>query len=616
VFKKVTMPLNSDDYTKRPWLTSYPPGQAAEIPQINYASIPELVADTCRKFGSQPAFSNLGHTLSFAEIDELSTKMAAFYQRELGLVKGDRIVIQLPNLLQFPVAMFGALKAGLVVVNANPLYTATELRAMLVDSGAIAIVVLENFADKLASVISSTAIKHVVVTQVGDLLPAPKRQLTNLAVRYLKKMVPKHGLSDFVRFPDAIKRGKVADFVAPELVQSDLAFLQYTGGTTGGTKAAMLTHLNMLSNQFQIMGPIRVALEEGAETVIAALPLYHVFCLTVNCLGFFHFGAHNVLITNPRETDALLKTLTEYRPSVLILVSTLAAALLERPGFSEVDFSPLKLSVAGGMALRQSVAEEWEARTGAQMVEGYGLTEASPVVSVNPTVGTARLGTIGLPLPSTLVEIRDDDGKPVPIGERGELMISGPQVMQGYWNKPEETAKTIDPDGWLHSGDVAIMDADGFLSIVDRIKDMIVVSGFNVYPAEVEEAALSDPRVKEAGVVGVLDEHSGEAIKLFVVRMDATLTEAEVRSHLHGLLAGYKRPKFIEFRDELPKTNVGKILRRELRDPETTTASVAAVRSAAAKRSRAESTGTAAAGSTGAGAGGTTDLSGSDRVGS
>ncbi|KQP56153.1 AMP-binding protein [Agreia sp. Leaf283] len=551
----------------RPWLASYPSGQDSDIPEITFRSIPELVAATCEKFGDQPAFSNMGHALSFREVDQLSDRMAAFYQKELGLVPGDRIVIQLPNLLQFPVAMFGALKAGLVVVNANPLYTAHELKSILVDSGAVAIVVLENFAVTLDQEIGGTDIRHVILTSVGDLLPLPQRAFTNFAVRYVKKMVPAHSLAGTISFRDALSRGGQLVLDAPSLNPEDLAFLQYTGGTTGGTKAAMLTHQNMLANQFQIMGPIRVALQEGAETVIAALPLYHVFCLTVNCLGFFHFGAHNVLITNPRETDALIKTVAKYRPSVLILVSTLAAALLDRPNFDTLDFAPLKLSVAGGMALRTQVAEEWERRTGTQMVEGYGLTEASPVVSVNPTVGTARLGTIGLPLPSTYVEIRDDDDRAVALGERGELVISGPQVMKGYWNKPEQTAKAIGPDGWLHTGDVAIMDADGYVTIVDRMKDMIVVGGFNVYPAEVEEAVLSDPRVKEAGVIGVHDEHSGETVKLFVVRQDPSLTEGDIRGYLKERLAGYKRPKYIVFRDELPKTNVGKILRRELREP-------------------------------------------------
>jgi len=551
----------------RPWLASYPSGQDSDIPEITFRSIPELVAATCEKFGDQPAFSNMGHALSFREVDQLSDRMAAFYQKELGLIPGDRIVIQLPNLLQFPVAMFGALKAGLVVVNANPLYTAHELKSILVDSGAVAIVVLENFAVTLDQEIGGTDIRHVILTSVGDLLPLPQRAFTNFAVRYVKKMVPAHSLAGTISFRDALSRGAQLVLDAPSIAPEDLAFLQYTGGTTGGTKAAMLTHYNMLANQFQIMGPIRVALQEGAETVIAALPLYHVFCLTVNCLGFFHFGAHNVLITNPRETDALIKTVAKYRPSVLILVSTLAAALLDRPNFDSLDFAPLKLSVAGGMALRTQVAEEWERRTGTQMVEGYGLTEASPVVSVNPTVGTARLGTIGLPLPSTYVEIRDDDDHAVALGERGELVISGPQVMKGYWNKPEETAKTVGPDGWLHTGDVAIMDADGYVTIVDRMKDMIVVGGFNVYPAEVEEAVLSDPRVKEAGVIGVHDEHSGETVKLFVVRQDPSLTEADIRGYLKERLAGYKRPKYIVFRDELPKTNVGKILRRELREP-------------------------------------------------
>jgi long-chain acyl-CoA synthetase len=555
-----------NDYESRPWLRSYSPELSPTIAEVDYGSIGELIDTVCARFGDRPAFSNLGTELSFTEVNRLADRFAAFLVGELALRKGDRIVLQMPNLLQYPVAVFGALKAGLVVVNANPLYTAHEMKKVFVDSGAVAIVVLQNFADKLEKIIGETSLKHVIVTDVGDLLPPVKRLVTNFVVKRVQKLVPKHSLTGTISFRDALAAGvRHASVALPPVSRDDTALLQYTGGTTGGTKAAVVTHLNLMSNQAQMLAPMRLRLDEGAETVIAALPMYHIFCLTVNCLAFFNFGAHNVLITNPRDTAGLTKTIEKTKPSVLILVSTLAASLLDRADFRALDFSHVKLTVAGGMALRGSTASAWHDATGKDVLEGYGLTEASPVVAVNPTWMSPRVGTIGLPLPSTDIEMRDDDGNPVPLGQSGEMCVRGPQVMQGYWNQPGETAGVL-KDGWLLTGDVASMSDDGYITIVDRKKDLIVVSGFNVYPSEVEEVAMAHPKVKDAGVIGAPDEHSGEGVVLFVVKADDSLTEAELKTYLKEELAGYKRPKRIIFKDELPKSNVGKVLRRELRE--------------------------------------------------
>ncbi|MCS5732938.1 AMP-binding protein [Herbiconiux daphne] len=553
-------------YESRPWLRSFSPDLSPTIDPVAYDSIGELVETTSKRYAERPAYSNLGTVLSFREVNRLSDRFAAFLVGELGLGKGDRIVLQMPNLLQYPVAVYGALKAGLVVVNANPLYTAHEMKKVFVDSGAVAIVVLQNFADKLDAVLAETSLKHVILTDVGDLLPPVKRVLTNFVVKHVQKLVPKHTLTATISFRGALAAGaRHASVALPPVERDDIALLQYTGGTTGGTKAAVVTHDNLLSNQAQMLAPMRLRLDEGAETVIAALPMYHIFCLTVNCLAFFNYGAHNVLITNPRDTAGLTKTIAATKPSVLILVSTLAASLLDRADFRALDFGPVKLTVAGGMALRGSTASAWHDATGKDILEGYGLTEASPVVAVNPTWAEPRVGTIGLPLPSTDIEMRDDDGNPVPFGESGEMCVRGPQVMQGYWNQPDETAAVL-KDGWLLTGDIASMADDGYITIVDRKKDMIVVSGFNVYPSEVEEVAMAHPKVKDAGVIGVPDDRSGEGVVLFVVKADDSLTEDELKTYLKGELAGYKRPKRIVFRDELPKSNVGKVLRRELRD--------------------------------------------------
>ncbi len=550
---------------QRPWFQYYPDAVSPRVPELHEQSLGEMAAHAAQLYGDNVAFSNLGGTLTFREVDALATDFAAYLQHDLGLVKGDRIVLQMPNLMQYPVALFGALRAGLVVVNANPLYTATELARVVEDSAPRAIVVLANFAATVQKVLHGSTIEHVIVTQAGDMLHQPKRAIVNFVADKVKKMVPAYSIPGEIRFLDTLARGRAATFTDPGVVPADAAFLQYTGGTTGGAKAAVLSHWNLLNNQEQFMGQVRNTLgEEQQSTVIAALPLYHVFALTVNCLGFFRFGAHNVLITNPRDLPAFVKTLKDSKPDGLVLVSTLAGALLDTPGFADVDLSQCRVTVAGGMAVRSSVAERWKATTGKDITEGYGLTEASPVVSVNPTHMPPRVGTIGIPLPSTDVKILDDDRNPVPIGSPGELAVKGPQVMSGYWNRPEETAACLTDDGWLLTGDVAVMTEDGFLSIVDRKKEIILVSGFNVYPGELEDAAMLHPSISEAGAIGVPDEHAGEVPKIFVVRRDASLTEKAVRDHLAEHLTGYKRPKYVEFIDELPKTNVGKVLRRAL----------------------------------------------------
>ncbi len=559
-------PVNGDE---RPWYRYYGPGVPHAIEPAHESSLGEMVAEAARNHGDKVAFSNLGGTLTFREVDAAASRFAAFLQHELGLVKGDRIVLQMPNLLQYPVALYGALRAGLTVVNANPLYTVREMEGVFRDAEPKAIVVLANFADKVAEVLPETTIEHVIVTQVADMLPQPKRAIVNFVAAKVKKMVPAYSLPHAIPFTKAMGAGDPARLADPGLTHDDVAFLQYTGGTTGGAKAAVLTHGNLLANQDQFMAQIRNTLgEERQSVIIAALPLYHVFSLTVNCIGFFRFGAHNVLITNPRDLPGFIKTLGASKPDGLILVSTLAGALLDADGFKDIDFTRLRLTVGGGMAVRSAVSDRWKAVTGHDITEGYGLTEASPVVSVNPTHMAPRIGTIGVPLPSTDVRIVDDEANPLPLGERGELAVRGPQVMQGYWNQPEESARVITADGWLLTGDIAIESEDGFFTIVDRKKEIIVCGGFNVYPGEIEDAAMLHPKVVEAGAIPIPNEHSGEVPKLFVVRRDETLSEHDLRVFLKERLTGYKRPREIEFIDALPKNNVGKVLRRELRDLE------------------------------------------------
>lgn len=563
-------PLPSDDPVgaqDRTWFAHYPDAVPSRISPVTEQSLSEMVHHTAERHGDNVAFSNLGGTLSFNDVDRLATDFAAFLQHDLGLRKGDRIVIQLPNLLQFPVAFYGALRAGLVVVNANPLYTVTELALTCADSRPRAIVALSTFADKVEQLLEDSTIEHVIITDVADMLPQPKRAIINFLADKVKHMVPRYDIAQAIPFVTALKRGAAASWQDPHLTPGDVALLQYTGGTTGGTKAAVLTHWNLLNNQEQFMGQIRNTLGEDKQSVIiAALPLYHVFALTVNTIGFYRFGAHNVLITNPRDVPAFVKTIKRSKPNGLMLVSSLAALLMDNEDFAKADHSHLEITVAGGMALRSAVANRWEQITGKEMTEGYGLTEASPVVAVNPTHVPPHLGTIGIPLPSTDVRIVDDEHRDVDPGQPGELAVKGPQVMRGYWEKPEETANVFFGDGWLLTGDVATMDEEGFLTIVDRKKEIIVVSGFNVYPGELEDAAMLHPKVSEAGAIAVPDEHSGETPKLFVVKRDPDLTVEELYAFLKTRLAGYKRPHHVQFVDELPKTNVGKVLRRALRD--------------------------------------------------
>ncbi|EQC47260.1 long-chain-fatty-acid--CoA ligase [Bacteriovorax sp. Seq25_V] len=557
----------------KPWLKSYPTGVDHEIDINQYDSLNQMLEDTIKIYGDKTAYSNMGIKMSFNDIDHESKKFASYLQNELKLQKGSKVVIQMPNLLQYPIALYGILRAGLIAVNLNPLYTLTEMKKSLVDSEASAIVVFENIADKLCEVLPETKIKHIIRTEVGDCFPFVKKTLTNAVIRYVKKMIPEFDLASAAKrnqatlhtFNEALSKGSKYVYQQAPVTRNDVALLQYTGGTTGIMKAAVLTHQNMLANQAQMSTWMNPSLEKGNEISIAALPCYHVFCLTVNCFGFFQRGMHNVLITNPRDIKGFLKTINESKPTVMTVVSTLLAGMLANEDFETVDWSTLKFSVAGGMALKRSVANEWTERTKTKVIEGYGLTEASPVVSCNPVDGGDKLGTIGLPLPSTEVKVVDENGNDLGLNTRGELCVKGFQVMQGYYKNPLETEKVLTQDGWLKTGDIAVIDDEGFVSIVDRLKDMIVVSGFNVYPNELEDVAMMHPKVAEAGAIGIADEHSGEAIKIFVVKKDQSLTEEEIRAFLREKLTGYKKPKYVEFRNELPKNNVGKILRRELK---------------------------------------------------
>jgi long-chain acyl-CoA synthetase len=554
---------------ERIWVKKYPKGVPADIDPDRYRSIVQVFREACDKYAKRPCFSNMGVTLTFEEIDQLSAAFAAFLRKDLGLAKGDRIGLQMPNVLQYPVAMFGALRAGLVVVNTNPLYTPREMEHQYKDAGVKAIVILANFARNLQEVLpalrKADLAQHVVVTQIGDLFPGPKRMLVNAAVRYIKKMVPAYDLPGAIDFRDALARGRRHGVLPDvEVSNTDLAFLQYTGGTTGVSKGAMLTHRNIVANMEQASAWMAPRLNAGEEVIVTPLPLYHIFSLTVNCLLFMKFGAENVLITNPRDFKAFIALLRSQPFTVMTVVNTLLNALMNQPDFQGIDFSRVKFVVAGAMALQKPVAERWRAMTKTTVIEGYGLTEASPVVSCNPVDGTDQLGTIGLPFPSTEIKLMAEDGSEAAAGQPGELCAKGPQVMQGYWNRDDETAQVL-KDGWLWTGDVAQMDADGFMRIVDRKKDMILVSGFNVYPSEIEEVVAQHPMVAEVGAIGIADEKSGEAVKVVVVKKQPELTEAELIKFARERLAGYKVPKLVEFRTELPKTNVGKVLRRALR---------------------------------------------------
>ena len=548
------------------WLKSYPPGVPETIDVNAYQSVAEVFDQAVEKYGDLPAFSNLGTTLSYNDMDRLTGQLTSYLQNLPNMRKGDRVAIMMPNVLQNPISIFAAIRGGFTVVNTNPLYTPRELKHQLSDSGAKAIIVMENFCDVLAEIIDETPIRHVITTQLGDMLNFPKSLIVNLVVKYVKKMVPSFSLPGSVSFKAALKQGSRKTYTPVQLSHEDIAFLQYTGGTTGVAKGAMLTHGNMIANMEQASAWIRDKIEEGKDTIITALPLYHIFSLTANCLTFMKVGALNYLITNPRDMPGFVKELKNVSFTAITGVNTLFNGLLNTPGFDEVDFSNLKLTLGGGMAVQQPVAERWYKATGSPLLEAYGLTETSPAVCINPMNLTEYNGSIGLPIPSTEVSVQDENGNLLPQGESGELCVRGPQVMKGYWQREEETAKVFTADGWLKTGDVAKMDAAGFIRIVDRLKDMILVSGFNVYPNEIEGVIAGHEGVLEVGVIGVPDSKRGEVVKAVIVRKDPALTEAEVIEHCRKGLTAYKVPRIVEFRKELPKTNVGKILRRELRD--------------------------------------------------
>ncbi len=549
------------------WLKSYPPGVPAEANIHEFANIREILERSCKKFASQPAFTNMDATISYTELDRLSRHFGSWLQNVAGLQKGDRVAIMMPNLLQYPVVLFGALRAGFTVVNCNPLYTPRELEHQLNDSGAQAIVILENFAKTLEEVIGKTKIRKVVTSQLGDMLGFPKSLLANYVVKHKKKLVPPWNIPETTTLKAALSEGARHTLTEPPLTHDDIAFLQYTGGTTGVSKGAMLTHGNIVSNLQQTSAWIGSSLREGGEVVITALPLYHIFALTGSCLTNMKIGARNVLITNPRDMPNFVKELAKYRFTSMSGVNTLFSALMNTPGFAELDFSALKLSLGGGMAVQRAVAERWKKITGHPLLEAYGLTETSPGACANPLVdGFEYNGTAGLPMPSTVITIRDDDARILPLGETGEICISGPQVMKGYWNRPDETAKVMTADGAFRTGDIGLMTPDGYVKIVDRKKDMILVSGFNVYPNEVEDVIAMMPGVLEVCAVAAPDEHSGEIVRAVIVRRDPALTKEQVIEHCRKQLTGYKIPKIVEFWKELPKTNVGKVLRREVKN--------------------------------------------------
>lgn len=549
------------------WLKSYPENVPAEIPAPEYRSLRELADNAFRNYAQHPAYSNFGTTLKYRDLDLLSNRFASFLQNELGLTRGERVAIMLPNVLQYPIAMFGIFRAGLVVVNVNPLYTARELRHQLSDSGARCIVVLENFAHTLQEVVGDTRVEHVVTTGVGDMLDFPKGVLMNLALKYVKKAVPNFSLPGSIPFRKALKIGSRTELRPVELGFADIAFLQYTGGTTGLSKGAMLSHRNMVSNVAQTTLWLGDAFA-GVDRIVAitALPLYHIFSLKSNCLLMMTLGGENVLITNPRDGQGLVKELSKRAFVYLTGVNTLFANLLRTKGFKNLNFDWLRLTVGGGMAVQKAVADEWQSVTGNPIVQAYGLTETSPAAVINPLPSTTFSGAIGLPISSTEVRICADNGDDLELGEIGEICIRGPQVMEGYWQNEEETDRAMLPGGWFRTGDVGRMDENGFIFIEDRKKDMIIVSGFNVYPNELEGVAVQMPGIEEAAAIGVPDEKSGEAVKLFVVSSDPSITKNDVIEFCRNELTGYKVPRQVEFRDELPKTNVGKILRRALRE--------------------------------------------------
>jgi len=551
--------------TQKIWLEkSYPPGVPFDIDPDQYASLSEMFNKYVEIYAERTAFINMGAEINYRDLDIQAKAFAAYLQNELGLVKGDKFAIMVPNCLQYPIALFGALLAGLTVVNVNPLYTARELEHQLKDSDTKAILIIENFANTLEKVIDKTPVKHVIITSLGDRLGTVKGAVVNCVVKYVKKMVPAFKLANTVRFNKVISKGMTLTYTPVELCGEDLAFLQYTGGTTGVSKGAMLTHRNMIANLLQSKAAISPLMEEGKELVVTALPLYHIFALTANCLTFLTLGGTNLLITNPRDMPGFVKELGKYKFTAITGVNTLFNGLLNTPGFNTLDFSTLKMSLGGGMAVQRSVGEEWEKVTGTRLLEGYGLTECAPLVTLCPYDQKSYSGNIGLPAASTDIRIIKDDGSDAEIGDSGEMWVKGPQVMKGYYQREEDTDDIL-KDGWLATGDIACMDENGFFKIVDRKKDMIIVSGFNVFPNEIEEVVMMHNGVLEAAAIGVEHESTGEAVKIFVVLKDKSLTDKDLIMHCREHLTSYKVPKKVEFRDELPKTNVGKILRRELR---------------------------------------------------
>ena len=546
------------------WLRSYPPGVPAEIDPSRLRTVQQLITETCSAHAALPAFVQMGHTLTYRQLERLSGHFAAYLQQKLQLRKGERIAIMLPNVLQYPIALFGALRAGLVVVNTNPLYTATELEHQLRDSGAAVILVLENFAHCVAKVLPQTQVKQVIVTGVGDLLSWPKSSLVNFIIKR-RKQIPPWKIEGAVRFRETLAAGATASPEPVELKREDIAFLQYTGGTTGVAKGAMLTHGNITANILQAEAWISPQFGQQTATLITPIPLYHIFALTANCLLFARLGWRNILIVNPRDFRAVVAELTKYRFAFLSGVNTLFNALMNTPGFADINFDTLQITLGGGMAVQSAVAERWKKITGKRLTQAWGLTETSPGACINPPQDDFN-GSIGLPIPSTEISIRDDAGQELPLGQIGEICVRGPQVMAGYWNFPDETAKVMLPEGWLRTGDIGHVDERGYVYIEDRKKDMILVSGFNVYPNEIEATVVTHPGVVEAAAVAQPDEHSGEVVALFVVRSDSSLTERAMIEFCRQSLAAYKVPRHVYFRDELPKTNVGKILRKALRE--------------------------------------------------
>jgi long-chain acyl-CoA synthetase len=554
-----------------PWFKSYPAGTPHEVKLYEYNSVTEIFEESCKKYGDRVAFENMGAQLTFKQVDELSRNFAAYLQNSLGLKKGDRIAIQMPNLLQFPIAFIGALRAGLIVVNTNPLYTPREMEHQFKDSGAVAIVIVANFASHLEKIIANTQIKHVILTQLGDMLGGLKGALVNFVVKNVKKMVPEFHLPTAIPFKEVLKKGAALPLKKAEVAVTDLAVLQYTGGTTGIAKGAQLSHGNLVAHNAMIRHWFKPYMsKEGDDIMVTAIPMYHIFALTVNGLLMFSTGVKNVLITNPRDMKGFCKELKKHKFTIITGVNTLFNGLLNHPDFKTVDFSRLKGAVAGAMAVQDVVARKWKEVTGTALVEGYGLSETSPVLCCNPLDGTHRSGTIGIPMPSTEVAMFDEQGNQLAFGEVGEICARGPQVMSGYWN--QDNTGVFFPGGWFRTGDIGVMDADGFFKIVDRKKDMIKVSGFNVFPSEVENVIAGHPKVLEVAAIGVPDVKSGEVIKVFIVKKDQSLTAEELLKFCHENLTNYKVPKHIEFRTELPKTNVGKILRRALKEQEAAAA--------------------------------------------